>query len=248
MFAEPSAPGRCAGRRPTGWRSAPGFSTSPIGDLVAEVCSAPFTPTPAVPQRPPIGSLDGAGQPVLDVLAEPIVVNQFRRLRPPGAPLSVPLRHRRSILHRVVRVEAFRRISREMVDGERPRRRSAVVGMDDRAGGWCPAVDGMPRRWSPALRWVTISWELRRNAATRGGMVAYRAVAAQWHRDRRASRPKTAKLVENDRLREYVQDRLSVSMCGLRTCLTFRHQEMFHRSKWGGVSSAGCLCRGRRAG
>jgi IS30 family transposase len=55
----------------------------------------------------------------------------------------------------------------------------------------------------------TISRELRRNAATRGGTLVYRAVIAQWHRDRRAARPKTAKLAANDQLREYVQDRLS---------------------------------------
>jgi IS30 family transposase len=55
----------------------------------------------------------------------------------------------------------------------------------------------------------TISRELRRNAATRGGKLGYRAVIAQWHRDRRAARPKTAKLTADDRLREYVQDRLS---------------------------------------
>jgi len=55
----------------------------------------------------------------------------------------------------------------------------------------------------------TISRELRRNAGTRGGTLIYRAVIAQWHRDRRAARPKTAKLVSNQRLREYVQDRLA---------------------------------------
>jgi IS30 family transposase len=55
----------------------------------------------------------------------------------------------------------------------------------------------------------TVSRELRRNAATRGGRLVYRAVIAQWHRDRRAARPKTAKLAANDRLREYVQDRLA---------------------------------------
>ncbi len=55
----------------------------------------------------------------------------------------------------------------------------------------------------------TISRELRRNAATRGGKLVYRAVIAQWHRDRRAARPKAAKLAANDRLREYVQDRLA---------------------------------------
>jgi transposase len=55
----------------------------------------------------------------------------------------------------------------------------------------------------------TISRELRRNAATRGGSLEYRATAAQWHADRRARRPKIAKLAANDALRAYVQDRLA---------------------------------------
>jgi IS30 family transposase len=55
----------------------------------------------------------------------------------------------------------------------------------------------------------TISRELRRNAATRGGWLDYRASTAQWHADRRARRPKVAKLAANDQLREYVQDRLA---------------------------------------
>ena len=55
----------------------------------------------------------------------------------------------------------------------------------------------------------TISRELRRNAATRGGQLEYRAGIAQWKAELQARRPKTAKLVLNDRLREYVQDRLS---------------------------------------
>ncbi len=54
----------------------------------------------------------------------------------------------------------------------------------------------------------TISRELRRNAATRGGGLEYRATNAQWHSDRRGCRPKAAKLAENDKLRQYVQDRL----------------------------------------
>ena len=56
---------------------------------------------------------------------------------------------------------------------------------------------------------ATISRELRRNAATRGGVLEYRATAAQWHADRRARRPKSAKLAVNDALRAYVQDRLA---------------------------------------
>ncbi len=55
----------------------------------------------------------------------------------------------------------------------------------------------------------TISRELRRNAATRGNEVTYRATTAQWHAERRASRPKVSKLASNERLRDYVQDRLA---------------------------------------
>jgi IS30 family transposase len=54
----------------------------------------------------------------------------------------------------------------------------------------------------------TISRELHRNAATRGGRIDYRATNAQWHADRRARRPKAARLATNERLRQYVQDRL----------------------------------------
>ena len=55
----------------------------------------------------------------------------------------------------------------------------------------------------------TVSRELRRNAGTRTGRLTYRASTAQWHADRRAERPKPAKLVVNPELRRYVQDRLS---------------------------------------
>lgn len=55
----------------------------------------------------------------------------------------------------------------------------------------------------------TISRELRRNAATRGGRMDYHAVNAQWHAERRSRRPKVAKLAANDRLRDYVQERLA---------------------------------------
>ena len=54
----------------------------------------------------------------------------------------------------------------------------------------------------------TISRELRRNASTRSRGVVYRATTAQWHAERRASRPKVSKLAANDELRRYVQDRL----------------------------------------
>ena len=55
----------------------------------------------------------------------------------------------------------------------------------------------------------TISRELRRNAATRGGKLEYRASVAQWKADLAARRPKVAKLVANSRLHAYVQERLS---------------------------------------
>jgi IS30 family transposase len=55
----------------------------------------------------------------------------------------------------------------------------------------------------------TVSRELRRNAATRGGYIEYRAITAQWHAYRRGKRPKVAKLVNNAALRQYVQDRLA---------------------------------------
>lgn len=44
----------------------------------------------------------------------------------------------------------------------------------------------------------TISRELRRNAATRGGRLDYRASVAQWHADRAARRPKVSKLAAHD--------------------------------------------------
>jgi IS30 family transposase len=55
----------------------------------------------------------------------------------------------------------------------------------------------------------TISRELRRNAATRGGGLEYRATTAQWHADRRARRPKTAKLAAHAVLGQYARDRLA---------------------------------------
>ncbi|HEY9376197.1 MAG TPA: IS30 family transposase [Jiangellaceae bacterium] len=58
----------------------------------------------------------------------------------------------------------------------------------------------------------TISRELRRNAATRGGVLDYRASIAQWKAELSARRPKAAKLAENKRLRDYVQDRLAGSI------------------------------------
>ena len=55
----------------------------------------------------------------------------------------------------------------------------------------------------------TISRELRRNAATRSGGLEYRATTAQWHAERAARRPKAATLAVSEKLRRYVQERLS---------------------------------------
>uniref|UniRef100_UPI0035E33C18 helix-turn-helix domain-containing protein n=1 Tax=Bradyrhizobium glycinis TaxID=2751812 RepID=UPI0035E33C18 len=52
----------------------------------------------------------------------------------------------------------------------------------------------------------TVSRELRRNAATRGGGLDYRATTAQWHADR--CRPKPTKLAQ----------RSLAHLCGGETC------------------------------
>ncbi len=54
----------------------------------------------------------------------------------------------------------------------------------------------------------TVSRELTRNVATRGGQLEYRASVAQWKAEMVARRPKPAKLVIHPQLRHYVQDRL----------------------------------------
>src|SRR5262252_4789296 len=77
---------------------------------------------------------------------------------------------------------------------------AAGTGVSQAVGSrWFRQAGGMP----------TISRELRRNASTRSHAVEYRATTAQWHAERRASRPKVAKLAANKALREYVQDRLA---------------------------------------
>ncbi|MGB3770091.1 MAG: IS30 family transposase [Rhodococcus sp. (in: high G+C Gram-positive bacteria)] len=58
----------------------------------------------------------------------------------------------------------------------------------------------------------TISRELRRNAATRGGKLVYRALVAQWKAQQASKQPKSAKLLGNKQLREYVQERLAGSV------------------------------------
>lgn len=62
----------------------------------------------------------------------------------------------------------------------------------------------------------TISREIRRNAATRGGSLDYRASAAQWHADRAAGRPRLGKLASSPALRQYVEERLAGKVTDLR--------------------------------
>ena len=65
----------------------------------------------------------------------------------------------------------------------------------------------------------TISREIQRNATTRSGDLEYRATVAQWHAERSARRPKTAKLAGNPALRCYVEERLAGvvrTSCGTR--------------------------------
>lgn len=57
---------------------------------------------------------------LLHALSKLLVLNQFRYLRSPRREIGLPLRHRRTVLELATRVAAFRRISREMVDGEPP--------------------------------------------------------------------------------------------------------------------------------
>ncbi len=61
----------------------------------------------------------------------------------------------------------------------------------------------------------TISRELRRNAATRSGKNEYRTSVAQWKADLASRRPKVAKLVADERLHAYVEERLAGRISGL---------------------------------
>ena len=87
---------------------------------------------------------------------------------------------------------------------------------------------------------ATISRELRRNAATRSGKQEYRALVAQWKAQQTAKRPKTAKLATNDKLRDYVQERLAGTKAGDRP-----HETPL--GPWYDVCRPGC-CENVRAG
>jgi IS30 family transposase len=71
----------------------------------------------------------------------------------------------------------------------------------------CQGVREIARRIGRSAS--TVSRELRRNASTRTNALAYRATTAQWHAERRACRPKVAKLAVNGALCGYVRDRLA---------------------------------------
>ncbi|MGF7192233.1 hypothetical protein JOE11_005311 [Robbsia andropogonis] len=59
----------------------------------------------------------------------------------------------------------------------------------------------------------TVSRELTRNAATRGGRLEYRASVAQWKAELFSKRPK---LATNPRLHQYVQERLEGQVYDMR--------------------------------
>jgi transposase, IS30 family len=153
-------------------------------------------------------------------------------MKSPGAPS-----HRREVER-----EFWREIATGLLPEEAARAvgvSQAVGGRWFRHGGGMPSVDLAPlsgrylsfrereeiailkvqgagvRQIARELRRApsTISRELRRNAATRGGRLDYRASVAQWKADLVARRPKTAKLVVNERLHHYVQQRLSGQVC-----------------------------------
>src|ERR1700712_1460354 len=67
----------------------------------------------------------------------------------------------------------------------------------------------------------TISRESRRNAATRGGTLLYRATVAQWKAERAAERPKASRPTKNDRLKNYVQSRLAGGVTFPKSAVTF---------------------------
>ena len=75
----------------------------------------------------------------------------------------------------------------------------------------------------------TISREVTRNAATRGGRLEYRASVAQWKVELVAKRPKPAKLVTNGRLRRYVQEHLEGHVhSAAGSAITGPHQTPFN--------------------
>jgi hypothetical protein len=87
------------------------------------------------------------------------------------------------------------------------KKKAAAAGVS--VGVYAARLLDVPLPWTSMRAVYRLLGLTRSYAATRGGQLVYRAVIAQWHRDRRAARPKFAKLAAHDRLREYVQDRLA---------------------------------------
>ena len=131
------------------------------------------------------------------------------------------------------RREHQERFWKEIAAGESSEKAAALSGLSFGVGNrWFRHNGGMPPQTFPPLsgRYLsfaereeiailhartlgrcpsTISRELRRNAATRSGQMAYRAINAQWHAALRGRRPKVAKLTANQALHAYVQERLA---------------------------------------
>ncbi len=122
----------------------------------------------------------------------------------------------------------------EVAEGSLPEEASEVAGVVQAVGArWFRGAGGMPPfdvNSRPSGRCLcfagreeiaravgrgpgTISRGLRRNAATRGGRIEYRAPVAQWKADMAARRPKVPELVAGKRLCAYVEDRLSGRIC-----------------------------------
>ena len=80
----------------------------------------------------PVGPVDLTGEPVLHVVAEPVVADELRQLRAARSPLGVPLGGRRPVVHRAA---ARRRVAAQL---PRDRRR-----MPDPPGGRSPAPQGL---------------------------------------------------------------------------------------------------------
>jgi IS30 family transposase len=78
----------------------------------------------------------------------------------------------------------------------------------------------------------TISRELRRNCGNYSGATVYRASAAHKRAEWRLKRPKEGKLAANERLRVYVQAKLSGEDKGLGRCTDWRARRKDGR--WGG--------------
>ncbi len=85
---------------------------------------------------------------------------------------------------------------------------------------------------------------MRRNASTRTYDLDYKASIAQWHAERRARRPKTAKLVVNDKLRTYVQERLEGAVLGADVPLCSGRRARRGRAATSRTAPTGAGCRG----